>query len=404
MLHRAALPVRHRHGRRVGPRRLAGDGEDPGRESAASSPASCSRAIRWATCSPPSPSSSSRRSPAGAGCSSSARCPALLALWIRLRVERVRGLGGRPRSASARRRSASARSCCSRAILRALRLPRAAHDRLQLHEPRHPGLLPDLPGGRLRRRGTRRSRSSRSSTTSARSSAACTSARCRSASGAAGRSSCAPRCALPVARCSPTRRRSALVTAGRLPHAALRAGRVGRHPRAPHRALARRDPRLLPRRDLPARQPAGGAEPAAADLAGRFALAVVRAARRHRARCWWRSSRSPRWARRPTAPASAPPRTTSASRSSTDRFTREPAPAGRAAADLDWRSPTASVRRSAMRTDERPACTHTRRAGDPPRRRGRPRDDLGPGLDDPHRFHRASRSRPPPRSRSTPRS
>ena len=50
---------------------------------------------------------------------------------------------------------------------------------------------------------------------------------------------------------------------------------------------------------------------------------------------------------------------------------------------------------------ERPACPHPGRAGDPPRRRGRPGDDLGPGLDDPHRFHRRHDRRPPPRCTST---
>ena len=49
---RAALPVRPGHGRRVGPRRLAGAREDPGGEARVLRPACCSRATRWATCSP----------------------------------------------------------------------------------------------------------------------------------------------------------------------------------------------------------------------------------------------------------------------------------------------------------------------------------------------------------------
>ena len=48
----AAAALRHRHGRRVGSRRVAGDGEGAARASAGWSPASSSRATRSATCSP----------------------------------------------------------------------------------------------------------------------------------------------------------------------------------------------------------------------------------------------------------------------------------------------------------------------------------------------------------------
>ena len=57
--------------------------------------------------------------------------------------------------------------------------------------------------------------------------------------------------------------------ARRVPDADLRPGRVGRHPRPPVRALARRGARLLPRRHLPAGQPARRAQPPDPDLAGR---------------------------------------------------------------------------------------------------------------------------------------
>ena len=65
--------------------------------------------------------------------------------------------------------------------------------------------------------------------------------------------------------------------ARRLPHAGLRPGRLGRDPRPPHGALARRDPRVLPRRDLPAGQRPGGREPPHPDVAGRQPQRVVRA-------------------------------------------------------------------------------------------------------------------------------
>jgi SHS family lactate transporter-like MFS transporter len=73
--------------------------------------------------------------------------------------------------------------------------------------------------------------------------------------------------ALPVAPLFAYAPTLGLVTVGAFLMQIFVQGAWGRHPRAPHRALARRDPRLLPRRDLPARQPAGGAQPAAADLA-----------------------------------------------------------------------------------------------------------------------------------------
>ena len=53
-----------------------------------------------------------------------------------------------------------------------------------------------------------------------------------------------------------------------VPDAAVRAGRLGRHPGPPDRAVARRDPRLLPGRDLPARQLPGRVQPA--DPGGRW--------------------------------------------------------------------------------------------------------------------------------------
>ncbi len=70
-----------------------------------------------------------------------------------------------------------------------------------------------------------------------------------------------------------------LARARLVPHAGVRAGRMGGHPRAPDRDVTGHDPRLLPRRDLPARQPARGAQPADPAGAGR-----ARTATRSR---WW---------------------------------------------------------------------------------------------------------------------
>ena len=64
--HRPALPVRRRHGRRAGPRRLAGDGEDPRREARLLSGV-LQQGYRWATCRPRFFSHADR---GGAGCSS----------------------------------------------------------------------------------------------------------------------------------------------------------------------------------------------------------------------------------------------------------------------------------------------------------------------------------------------
>ena len=64
--------------------------------------------------------------------------------------------------------------------------------------------------------------------------------------------------------------------------AAVRAGCVGCHPRAPDRDVAGRDPRPLPRRDLPARQSAGGVQPAHSGTPGRVARVSVCAGRHDR--------------------------------------------------------------------------------------------------------------------------
>ena len=124
-LHRAAgaaAALRHRHGRRVGPRRGAGDGEDARRRSAASSPASCSRATRSATCSPPSSSwsigNSTSASPSWRGLFA-LQHPAGAALAVRAAAGRgVRGVGGARASGSrstttSARRSSRSRRCCA---------------------------------------------------------------------------------------------------------------------------------------------------------------------------------------------------------------------------------------------------------------------------------------------------
>ena len=96
-------------------------------------------------------------------------------------------------------------------------------------------------------------------------------------------------------------RRSALVCLGSFLMQFVRAGRVGRDPGAPDRAVAGRDPRLLSRRDLPARQLPRRVQPADPGEPG----GVATVTRSRWSRRWCRCSSpwpcSPRWARRPAA-------------------------------------------------------------------------------------------------------
>ncbi len=138
--------LRFRHGRRVGRGRRAGIRDACRPKAAASSPGFCRKATSSAICWPRSSSRRPSITSAGAACSSSARCPALLVLYIRSNVEEspawVKAArakrAGRARTAEPRRRTS------------AVPVPHPADGRVQLLQPRHPGSLSHLPSGAAR--------------------------------------------------------------------------------------------------------------------------------------------------------------------------------------------------------------------------------------------------------------
>ena len=91
----APAALRHRHGRRVGARRRAGDGEDADRAARASSPASCSRATRSATCWPRWLPGDRQLDALGLARAVRVRsCPALISLFLRSRLTESEVVGG----------------------------------------------------------------------------------------------------------------------------------------------------------------------------------------------------------------------------------------------------------------------------------------------------------------------
>ena len=110
--------VRRRHGRRMGPRQLAGDGVDPAADRAGSCRACCNAAIRAASCWRRSPTASSTAQTFGdytfgwRAMFLLSVLPAFVVLFIRSRGARIAGLRRRrrhPREADSGRRSRSNR-------------------------------------------------------------------------------------------------------------------------------------------------------------------------------------------------------------------------------------------------------------------------------------------------------
>ena len=184
--------------------------------------------------------------------------------------------GRRRGSGSARPGRRRATSSPTRAIVAAVRLPGPAHDGVQLDEPRHPGHLPDVPEGgpatsrsatatwivdRLQHRRDHRRH------------------RLRHAVGAlrpAPHRSCSARVlGLPIVPIFAYSTTVGMAGARLVPDA----GRACRAPGASSRPTSPscqpgRDPRLLPGRDLPARQLPGGLQPADPAGAGQVATAT----------------------------------------------------------------------------------------------------------------------------------
>ena len=145
---RTAPAVRHRHGRRVGPRRVAVDGEGAAE---AARPGQRHRAAGLRDRLPVRGGrvpADHRTSPtgAGAGCSRCRSCPRCCRCSCGRRSPSPR-YGRRPARTPSATRRRSGRCSRNRRGAAPAGLPRAADDRLQLDEPRDAGHLPDLPEG-----------------------------------------------------------------------------------------------------------------------------------------------------------------------------------------------------------------------------------------------------------------